>query len=198
MDLHLHRTRLGFSYVLSRLRDPGGVRATPNVPIDQSRTLAPSRYPYTPCKGHLVNLTSLQCWQDIHTFHVKLDVLIHWNNTECNTAMMKIPMYIYANIPMLTQPILMHNECCFLCMAYAYPYNRLSSHVSFTVSVTSYIRVSQILDLCMETTSPYKGPTPSSYFQVTLSHIWVMQNTTLATSNHSSNVNLTGSTIRAT
>ena len=55
----LNRPRLGFSYVLPRLWDPGGVRSTSNDPMDQSRTLAPSRYPYAPCKGHLVNLTSL-------------------------------------------------------------------------------------------------------------------------------------------
>ena len=30
----LYRTRLGFSYVLSRLWDPGGVRSTLNVPRD--------------------------------------------------------------------------------------------------------------------------------------------------------------------
>ena len=55
----LNKPRLGFSFVLPRLWDPGGVRSTPNVPRDQSRTLAPSRYPHAPCKGHLVNLTSL-------------------------------------------------------------------------------------------------------------------------------------------
>ena len=55
----LNKSRLGFSYVLPRLWDPGGVRPRPNVPRDQSRTLAPSRYPYTPYKGHLVNLTIL-------------------------------------------------------------------------------------------------------------------------------------------
>ena len=55
----LNKPRLGFSYVLPRLWDPGGVRSTPNVPRDQSRIIAPSRYPYAPCTGHLVNLTSL-------------------------------------------------------------------------------------------------------------------------------------------
>ena len=97
----LNKPRLGFSYVLPRLWDPGGVRSTPNVPIDQSRTIAPSRYLYKPCKGHLVNLTSLQRWQDLCTSHVKLDNFIHRNNYGLNNAMMKIPVDINANIPAL-------------------------------------------------------------------------------------------------
>ena len=59
----LNQPRLGFSYVLPRLWDPGGVRSPHNVPtmnLDRYRSLAASRYPYTPCKGHLVNLTSQQ------------------------------------------------------------------------------------------------------------------------------------------
>ena len=95
---------------------------------------------------------------------MKLNILIHGNNTECNTAMMKIPVYINAKIPTLMQPILMHHKCCFLCMAYACPYNRQSSHVSFNVTVTSYIWDTQILDLLMETTSPYEGHTSCSSF----------------------------------
>ena len=54
----LNKPSLGFSYLLPRLWDPGGVGSTPNVPRDRSRTLAPSRYLYTPCTGHLVNLSS--------------------------------------------------------------------------------------------------------------------------------------------
>ena len=53
----LYRPRTGSSYILPRLWDPGGVRSTPNVPMmhrDQSRSLAASRHPYAPCKGHLV------------------------------------------------------------------------------------------------------------------------------------------------
>ena len=90
--------------MLPRLWDPGGVRSTPKVPtmhLDQSRSLAPSRYPYTPCKGHLVNLTSLRGWQDLRMSHVKLDILIHVNNTGFNTAMMKITVNINTNIPAL-------------------------------------------------------------------------------------------------
>ena len=45
--------------MLPRLWDPGGASSTPNVPRDQSRALAPSRYPYAPRTGHLVNLPSL-------------------------------------------------------------------------------------------------------------------------------------------
>ena len=46
----LNKPRLGFSYVLPRPWDSGGVRSTPDVPRDRSRTLAPSRYPYAPCR----------------------------------------------------------------------------------------------------------------------------------------------------
>ena len=55
----LNKPSLGFSYMLPRLWDPGGVRSSPNVPRDRSRALAPSRHPYAPCTGHLVNLPSL-------------------------------------------------------------------------------------------------------------------------------------------
>ena len=88
--------------MLPRLWDPGGVRPTPNVPRDQSRTLAPFRYPYAPYKGHLVNLTSLQQWQDLCTFHVNFNIFIHRNTTETNNAMMKITGSININIPTLT------------------------------------------------------------------------------------------------
>ena len=60
----LNHPSLGFSYVIPRLWDPGGVRSSPNVPRDRSRALAPSRYPYGPCTGYLVNLPNLQRWQD--------------------------------------------------------------------------------------------------------------------------------------
>ena len=36
----LNNPSLGFSYVLPRLWDPGGVRSSPNVPRDPSRALA--------------------------------------------------------------------------------------------------------------------------------------------------------------
>ena len=56
----LNKPSLGFSYMLPRLWDPGGVRSPPNVPRDRSSALAPSRYPYAPCTGHLVNLPNLR------------------------------------------------------------------------------------------------------------------------------------------
>ena len=37
------------------------------------------------------------------------------------------------------------------------PYDRQSSRTSFTATATSYIQVTQILKLSMETTSPYEG-----------------------------------------
>ena len=51
---------LGFSYVLPRLWEPGGVSSSPNTPRDLSRTIAPSRYPYALLTGYLINLPSLR------------------------------------------------------------------------------------------------------------------------------------------
>ena len=88
--------------MLPRLWDPGGVRSTPNVPRDQSRTIAPSRYPYAPRKGHLVNLTSLRQWQDLRMFHVNFNIFIHGNTTEKKNAMTKNTRLINVNNPALT------------------------------------------------------------------------------------------------
>ena len=55
----LNNSSLCFSYVLPRLWDPGGVSSSPNIPRDQSRTIAPSRYPYALLTGYLVILPSL-------------------------------------------------------------------------------------------------------------------------------------------
>ena len=55
----LNNLSLGCSYVLPRLWDPGGVSSSPNTPRDQSRTIAPSRYPYALLMGYLINLPSL-------------------------------------------------------------------------------------------------------------------------------------------
>ena len=121
------------------------------------RALAPSRYPYAPFTGYLVNLTSLQRWQDLCTFHVSSNIFIHGNTTEIKTAMMKITGSISINTPVLMRPTLTNHECCS-------PYNRQSSRMSFTATTTSYIRVTQILKLCMETTSPYEGHTSCPSF----------------------------------
>ena len=51
----------------------------------------------------------------------------------------------------------MNHECCS-------PYDRQSSCTSFTATVASYIRVTEILRLCVETSSPYKGHTSRSSF----------------------------------
>ena len=56
----LNNPSLACSYVLPRLWDPGGVSSSPNAPRDQSRTIAPYRYPYGPCTGYLANLPYLQ------------------------------------------------------------------------------------------------------------------------------------------
>ena len=138
-----NKPRLGFSYMLPRLWDPGGVGPTPNVPRDQSRTLATSRYPYAPHKGHLVNLTSLQQWQDLRMLHMNFNIFIHGNTTEINNAMTKTTGLINIIIPALMQPTLTNHEHCILCMAYECPYDRQSSHTSFTATATSYIWVTK-------------------------------------------------------
>ena len=56
----LNNPSLGCSYVLPRLWDPGRVSSSPNTSRDQSRTIAPSRYPYTLTTGYLVNLPNLR------------------------------------------------------------------------------------------------------------------------------------------
>ena len=66
----LNKPSLGCSYMLPRLWDPGGVSSSPNTPRDQSRTIAPSRYPYPLPTGYLINLPNLRQWQDLHTSHV--------------------------------------------------------------------------------------------------------------------------------
>ena len=98
----LNKPSLGFSYMLPRLWDLGGVRSPPNVPRDPSSALAPSRYPYAPCPGHLVNLPNLRRWQDLRTSHMKLDNFIHGNITGLNIATKKITGSISIFIPVLT------------------------------------------------------------------------------------------------
>ena len=125
----LNNPSLGFSYVLPRLWDPGGVRSSPNVPSDRSRALAPSRYPYGPRTGYLVNLPNLQQWQDLRTSHVKLDNFIHGNITCLTNAMKKIPRLINIINPALTRPTPMNHERCG-------PYDRQSSRTNFNATAT--------------------------------------------------------------
>ena len=66
--------------------------------------------------------------------------------------MMKTTSSINIIIPALTRPTPTYYELHLLHMAYKYPYNRQSSCMSFTATATSYIQVTQILKLCMETT----------------------------------------------
>ena len=133
----LNNSSLGCSYMLPRLWDPGGVSSSPNAPRDQSRTIAPSRYPYGPCTGYLVNLPYLQQWQDLRTSHMKLDIFIHGNITGLTIDMKKITGSINVIIPALTRPTPTNHECCS-------PYDRQSSRTNFTATATSYIRVTQI------------------------------------------------------
>ena len=86
--------------MVPRLWIPGGVRSPPNVPRDRSSALAPSRYPYAPCTGHLVNLPNLRRWQDLRTSHVKLDIFIHRNITGLNIAMKKITRCYHSHVDM--------------------------------------------------------------------------------------------------
>ena len=108
----LNDPSLGFSYVLQRLWDSEGVRSSPNVPRDRSRALAPSRYPYAPRTGYLVNLPNLRRWQDLRTSHVKLNIFIHRNITGLTIPMKKITGSINVIIPALTQPTPTNHECC--------------------------------------------------------------------------------------
>ena len=78
--------------------------------------------------------------------------------------MTKITVNINPNIPTLMRPTPTHYELCFLCVVHTCPDDRQSSHSSFTATVTSYIQVTQILNLHMETASHYKGHTSCSSF----------------------------------
>ena len=143
--------------MLPRLWDPGGVRSSPNAPRDQSRALAPSRYPYTPHTGYLVNRPNLQRWQDLSTSHVKLDNFSHGNITGLTNAMKKFPGSINVINPALTQPNPTNHEHC-------NPYDRQSSRMNFTATVTLYIQVTQNLKRRVETTSPHEGHTSRTFF----------------------------------
>ena len=98
----LNNPILVFSYMLPRLWDPGGVSSSPNNPRDQSRTIAPSRYPYALLMGYLVSLPNLRQWQDLRTSHVKLSNFIHGNIAGLTIAMKKITGSINVIIPTLT------------------------------------------------------------------------------------------------
>ena len=157
----LNNPSLGCSYVLPRLWDPGGVSSSPNIRRDQSRTIAPSRYPYALLMGYLVNLPNPRRQQDLRTSHVKLDNFIHGNITGLTIAMKKITGLINVIIPALTQPTPMHHEC-------GNPYDRQSSRMNFTATATSYIRVTQNLKKRVETASPYEGHTSRTFFALLL------------------------------
>ena len=116
----LNNPSLGCSYVLPRLWDPGGVSSSPNTPRDQSRTIAPSRYPYALLTGYLIDLPSLRRWQNLRPSHVKLDNFIHGNITGRTTAMAKITGSINVIIAVLTRLTPMHHER-------GNPYDRQSS-----------------------------------------------------------------------
>ena len=153
----LNNPILGFSYVLPRLWDPGGVSSSPNTPRDLSRTIAPSRYPYALLTGYLINLPSLRRWQDLRMSHVKLDNFIHGNITCLTTAMKKITGSINVINPALTRPTPTHHE-------HDNPYDRQSSRTNFNATATSYIRVTQNLKRHVETASPYEGHTSRTFF----------------------------------
>ena len=153
----LNNPILGFSYVLPRLWDPGGVSSTPNTPRDLSRTIAPSRYPYALLMGYLVYLPSLRQWQDLRTSHVKLDNFIHGNITGLTTAMKKITGSINVINPALMRPTPTHHE-------HDNPYDRQSSRTNFNATATSYIRVTQNFKPHMQTASPYEGHTTHTFF----------------------------------
>ena len=88
---------------------------------------------------------------------MKLNIFIHGNTTESNTAMTKKTGNISTNIPVLTQPTLMHYELCFLCVAHACPYDKQSSCTISTATAILYIWVTKHSDLHMESASPNEG-----------------------------------------
>ena len=153
----LNNPNLGFSYVLPRLWDPGGVSSSPNVPRDRSRALAPSRHPYALLTGYLVNLPNLRRWQDLRMSHVKLVNFIHGNITGLTIAMKKIAGSINVINPALTQLTPTNHERCS-------PYDRQSNRTNFTTTATLYIRVTQNLKRRVETASPYEGHTSRTFF----------------------------------
>ena len=153
----LNNPSLGCSYVLPRLWDPGGVSSSANTPRDLSRTIAPSRYPNALLTGYLIDLPSLQRWQDLRTSHVDLDNFIHGNIAGRTTAMHKFTGSINVIIPALTRPTPTHHEC-------GNPYDRQSSCTNFNATATSYIRVTQNLKRRVETASPYEGHTSRTFY----------------------------------
>ena len=88
---------------------------------------------------------------------MKLDNFIHGNITGLTIAMKKNTGLINIIIPALMQPTLTNHEHCS-------PYDRQSSHMNFTATVTSYIRATQNLKQRMETASPYEGHTSCTFF----------------------------------
>ena len=153
----LNNHSLGFSYMLPRLWDPGGVSSSANTSRDLSRTIAPSRYPNALLTGYLINLPSLRRWQDLRTSHMKQDNFIHGNITGRTTAMKKITGSINVINPALTRPTPTHHER-------DNPYDRQSSHTNFNATATSYIRVTQNLKRRVEIVSPYKGHTSRTFY----------------------------------
>ena len=63
--------------------------------------------------------------------------IYQWNITEVNTAMTITTGTISINIPTLMRPTMMHYKLHFLCMAHPCPYDRQSSHVTFTATAIS-------------------------------------------------------------
>ena len=64
----------------------------------------------------------------------------------------------------------MHYKLHFLHVAHTCSDDRQSSCSRFTVTATSYIQVTEILKLCVEMTSPYKGHTSHPSFSQLLHH----------------------------
>ena len=101
---------------------------------------------------------------------MKLNIIIHGNTTEFNTAMTKTTSNISINIPTLTRPTPTHYELHSQCIAQSRPYNRQSSHMTFTVTETLYIWVIKKSELHVETTSPYEGHTSCPSLSQLLHH----------------------------
>ena len=142
---------------------PWGVSSSSNTPRGQSRTIAPSRYPYALPTGYLVNLPNLRRWQDLRTSHMKVDNFIHGNITGLTITTKEITGSINVIIPALTRPTPTHHE-------HDNPYNRQSSRTNLTATATSYIQVTQNLKRRVETASPYEGHTSRTFSARLLEH----------------------------
>ena len=111
----------------------------------------------------LVRLSSLQQWQDDHTFHVDPNITF-MGIFNFITTITKNTDKNQVKFTALVQLVLTHYEYHLLCMAHIYPYEGQSSHLMFTMTKTLYIWVMQNHLLHLELVSPYEWQTSCPSF----------------------------------